>query len=253
MTKTDDYRQNLRTLEVWDEYPLQESGLPGPRGNLELAQVVADLGNRELFIRYLAFTADLAPTNSPYEFLAFCGAVGLGRLIAEGDLSHLPHLRLLAVNPRWRMRESVAMALQRVGDANMDFLLGEMDQWALGNALEQRAAAAAVCEPQLLKKAEHTRYVLAILDKVTASILEHEDRKSEAFLTLRKGLGYCWSVAVAALPEEGKTQMEKWLVQTDRDIRWIMRENLKKNILIKMDRAWVEKWQKNLSQDVSLK
>jgi hypothetical protein len=253
MAKTDDYRKKLRTLEMWDEYLLQESGLPGPRGNLELAQVVADLGDRELFTRFLTFNADLAPTNSPYEFLAFCGAVGLGRLVAEGDVSHLPHLRLLANDSRWRMREAVATALQRVGDANMDLLLAEMDEWASGDTLEQRAAAAAVCEPRLLKKAEHTRSVLAILDKITSSILEHEDRKSETLLTLRSGLGYCWSVAVAALPEEGKTQMEKWLVHKDQDIRWIMRENLKKNRLIKMDLDWVEKWQKNLSQDVSLK
>ena len=44
MSKTEDYRKKLRELESWDEYLLQESGLPGPRGNLELAQVVADEG-----------------------------------------------------------------------------------------------------------------------------------------------------------------------------------------------------------------
>jgi hypothetical protein len=64
---------------------LKESGLPGLRGNIELAQVVADEGNLALFQRYLTFTAEEAPTNSPYEFLAFCGTVGLGRILAEGD------------------------------------------------------------------------------------------------------------------------------------------------------------------------
>ena len=33
--------------------------------------------------------------------------------------------------------------------------------------------------------------------------------------------------------------MEKWLASPDPDIRWIMRENLKKNRLVKMDAAWV--------------
>jgi hypothetical protein len=46
-------------------------------------------------------------------------------------------------------------------------------------------------------------------------------------------------VAVVALPDAGKPLMEKWLASPDPDIRWIMRENLKKNRLVKMDAAWV--------------
>ena len=79
MSKSDAYRTKLGTLSHWDAYLLKELGLPGPRGNIELAQVVADEGRPELFHRYLTYTADRAPTNSPYEFLAFCGVVGLGR------------------------------------------------------------------------------------------------------------------------------------------------------------------------------
>ena len=146
---------------------LQESGLPGPRGNLELAQVVADEGDAPLFERYLAYTADLAPTNSPYEFLAFCGVVGLGRLLAEGQSNRLETIRQCASDRRWRMREGVAMALQRLGDANMDLLVQEMQSWSTGNPLEQRAAAAALCEPRLLKHPAHAHAVLDILDRIT--------------------------------------------------------------------------------------
>ena len=96
MTKADDYRTKLCALDNWDSYLLKESGLPGPRGNIELAQVVADEGNRQLFQRYIVYTADKAPVNSPYEFLAFCGIVGLGRLIAEGDSDLLKTLRRYA-------------------------------------------------------------------------------------------------------------------------------------------------------------
>ena len=53
-------------------------------------------------------------------------------------------------------------------------------------------------------------------------------------------MGYCWSVAVAALPKAGQPAMEKWLASPNPDIRWMMKENLKKNRLIKMDAAWVE-------------
>jgi hypothetical protein len=52
-------------------------------------------------------------------------------------------------------------------------------------------------------------------------------------------MGYCWHVAVAALPDEGKPATEKWLASQNTDIRWIMKENLKKNRLAKMDAAWV--------------
>ena len=237
---TDDYRKKLRQLENWDAYLLQESGLPGPRGNLELAQVVADEGNAQLFERYLTYNADLAPTNSPYEFLAFCGVVGLGRLLADGRTSYLETIRQCASDRRWRMREGVAMALQRLGDVNMDLLVQEMQPWSIGNPLEQRAAAAALCEPRLLKHAAHAHAVLDILDEITASVRQIQDRKNDNFLALRKGLGYCWSVAVVASPEDGKKLMEKWLADPDKDVRWIMHENLKKNRLVRLDADWVQ-------------
>ncbi|MCI0476819.1 MAG: hypothetical protein L0Y55_11270, partial [Anaerolineales bacterium] len=68
MTKTELYREKLRTLKDWDAFLLKESGLPGPRGNIELAQAVADEGDAALYTRYLTFDAARAPTNSPYEF-----------------------------------------------------------------------------------------------------------------------------------------------------------------------------------------
>jgi hypothetical protein len=243
MTKRDDYRAALRALDDWDAYLLQESGLPGPRGNLELAQAVADEGDLARFQHYLAYFMDLAPVNSPYEFLAFCGALGLGRLLAEGDRQHLVTLRRCAVDPRWRMREAVAMALQRLGDADMPALVAEAQEWSEGNLLEQRAAAAALCEPRLLLDPVHARATLHILDAITGSILRVENRRDTDFLALRKGLGYCWSVAVAALPEDGKPLMDGWLRSADKDIRWIMQENLKKNRLRRIDSTWVDAWQ----------
>jgi hypothetical protein len=84
----------------------------------------------------------------------------------------------------------------------------------------------------------HARGLL-ILDRITASILEQPNRRAENFRILRQGLGYCWSVAAVSDPEDGKALMEKWLLDTDPDIQWIMRENLKKNRLVRMDADWV--------------
>lgn len=240
--KTETYRQTLHTLRNWDQFLLKESGLPGPRANLELMQVVADEGTLDLFQRYLTYTPDRASTNSPEVFLAVCGVVGLGRLLAEGDLDQLAVLRECANDPRWRMREGVAMALQRWGDVDMPALLKAMADWVKGSLLERRAAAAAVCEPRLLKDPKHAKRVLKLLDTITTSIVRESDRKAEDFKTLRQALGYCWSVAVVALPAEGKPAMEKWLGNPDADVAWIMRENLKKNRLQRLDAKWVKEW-----------
>lgn len=250
MNKANEYRTRLRLFKNWDSYLLKNSGLPGPRGNIELAQVVADEGNLQLFQRYITYTADKAPVNSPYEFLAFCGVVGLGRLLARGKLEHLNILRPHASDPRWRVREAVAMALQRFGDADMKGLIEEMQNWSQGTLLEQRAAAAGLCEPRLLNHAEHAREVLQILDRITTSLEGIDNRRDQDFLTLRKGLGYCWSVAVVALPEEGKKLMEKWLIKSDKDIQWIMKTNLKKARLARIDSEWVNKWLIRINQKI---
>lgn len=109
-------------------------------------------------------------------------------------------LRLCASDRRWRIREAVAMALQRLGDVDMSALIQAMKTWSTGTPLEQRAAAAALCEPRLLGQPKHARAVLRILDKITASLSKVKDRKSEDYLTLRKGLSYCWSVAWNSSP-----------------------------------------------------
>jgi hypothetical protein len=244
MSKIDHYRQILRSLDDWDSFLMQESGLPGPRANLELAQAVADEGDLDRFQRYLAYDPLQAPTNSPQVFLAVCGVIGLGKLLAQGKYELFETLRRFAGDPRWRIREAVCLALQRLGAVDMDALLGEMQRWSWGSPLEQRAAAAALCEPKQLTRAGHTRAVLQILDEITQSFTMIEDRRDEAVRVLRKGLGYCWSVAVVALPDEGKALMEKWLASQDKDIHWIMKENLKKKRLSRMDAAWVEHWKR---------
>lgn len=240
--KIENYRQQLHALSDWDQFLLKESGLPGPRANLELVQAVADEGTLDLYQRYLTYTPDRASTNSPEVFLTVCGVVGLGRLLAEGDVDQLAVLRGCANDPRWRVREAVAMGLQRWGDADMAALLKAMSEWVKGTLLERRAAAAALCEPRLLKDPRHVKRVLKLLDTITTSLVREKDRKSEDFKTLRQALGYCWSVAIVALPSEGKSAMEKWLVNHDPDVAWIMRENLKKNRLTRMDARWVKEW-----------
>jgi len=138
LSKVDSYRQQLRQVGDWDSFLLAESRLPGPRGNIELARAVAEEGEARLFWRYLHWGVDRAPVNTPPEFLAFCGTLGLGRLLVDGDVKALTALRSQASDPRWRIREAVAMALQRWGEADLGPSGGD-------DALEQGRTPRATC------------------------------------------------------------------------------------------------------------
>jgi len=95
------------------------------------------------------------------------------------------------------------------------------------------------CEPRLLTSDNVPSSVLDILDDVTSSIMNLKDNETKAFRVLKKGLAYCWSIALVACPEKGKKPFEKWMGCRDKNVIWIMKENLQKNRLLKMDEAWV--------------
>jgi hypothetical protein len=237
-SKSDLYRRQLRGLSDWTSYLRANSGLPGPRGNLELAQAVAEEATPPQIEALLSVPREKAPENSRGVFLVFCGVAALGKRVAAGDHSQLRRLRAYASDPRWRVREAVAIALQYFGDADIRGLLREMRRWSTGGPYEQRAAAAALCEPRLLRDPIVAGEVLAILDAITRDIAA-KPAVSEASKTLRKSMGYCWSVAVAASPDAGKALMEKWMLSPSRDVRWLLKQNLSKNRLRQVDAAWV--------------
>jgi hypothetical protein len=124
----------------------------------------------------------------------------------------------------------------------MSRLLAEMEKWATEGPYLQRAAAAGLCEPSLLKEPEHVVRVLKVLDRITKSMAATSARKSEGFRVLRQTLAYSWSVAAAALPESGRPLMEKWLRSSDRDVAWAMQGNLAKARIGAMGPAWVARW-----------
>lgn len=241
MSRVEEYRAALRKLRRWEPYLLRASGLPGPRANLELAAAVAEEGDEQRLLGYAALDAQQAPFGGAEEFLAVCGVIGLGRLVAEGQRHYLAALRRHAADPRWRVREAVAIGLQRWGDADLPALLREMRAWAAGAPLEQRAAVAALCEPRLLRRRADAEAVLRLLDAITRRLLRATDRRGDDVRILRQALGYGWSVAVAACPEAGRARFERWCGVEDPDVRWIVRENLKKKRLERVDPAWVER------------
>lgn len=242
MSKVDEYRLVLRGSSDWDAYLLEHSGLPGPRGNIELGHAAAEEASPERIQEWLEWDSGRAPANTPEEFLAFCGVLGLGRLAAQGDRQAVQQLRHHASDDRWRTREAVAMAVQRMAAVDFDATRGIVGAWTAGGWLEQRAAAAGLCEPRLLTTPERTAAVLDVLDVSTHALAAAGagDRRDPDYRTLRQGLGYCWSVAVAADPVGGPARMASWIDTMDEDVQWVMRTNLSKKRLQRMDGAWVE-------------
>ncbi len=248
MSKADEYRRQLKSLGEWTPYLLKNSGLPGPRANLELAEAFADLANRQQVEALLGIPPAQAPENSAKLFLTFCGVTALGKLVARGEPEHLATLRTFAGDPRWRVREAVAIALQYVGDEDMRQLVQQMREWAAGNWFEKRAAAAARAEPRLLKDSASARSVLSILNRITKDVSVADSPRDQSFKVLCQSMGYSWSVAVAASPQHGKPLMEKWIASSNPEVRRIMSENLKKTRLARMDASWVERCTKKLQQ-----
>jgi hypothetical protein len=213
------YRAELRGLKDWEPYLKKHSGLPGPRANLELVQAVGDEADADR-LWHLSASTD--------EFLALCGTAGLGKVALMEPATVMTWLKELASDPRWRVREGVAIALQRIGRESMPRLIAEMHSWVGDGPYTERAAAAGLCEPALLRENAHAVEVLEILDRITSSLASSGDRRSAGFKVLRQALGYCWSVAAAAAPENARTYFEKWLQSSDKDVSWVMKSNLGK-------------------------
>ncbi len=240
MSRREQEEAGFRAAPDREAYLRAHSGLPGPRGNLELIAVASAVSDRADLERWAALDAAIAPENTPDVFLACVGIVGLGRLVAAGDRSLLPALRRSGNDPRWRAREAVAMGLQAWGDLDPEALVDEMERWTGGSALEGRAAMAALCEPRLLRDRTMVARTLAILDRLTELVRDATDPAATDVRVLRQALGYGWSVAVAADIAIGLPALERWLSDPDPNVRWMISQNLGKARLVKLAPAWVD-------------
>ena len=183
-------------------------------------------GHEAQFRRWAGLGPDVAPENTPGCFLAFCGVVGLGAIMARGrvgarlpgmmprrgrptpsgtirargnpaptDVAH-PRVRPALAHPRGG-GDGVA-ALGRGGHgrpAGRDDGLG--GRQPIGAARGRRGAVRAAPVDACGARGRRPR------DPGRDHGVHPADHRpqGDAFKTLRQGLGYCWSVAVAALPE----------------------------------------------------
>jgi hypothetical protein len=227
-------------------YLADNSRLPGPRGNLELATAFAntmiDSAERSAWYRVLvgwaAAPADAVPANDPREFLPFCALLALGAEFGDAneptraEIAAL--LRAAAGNGRWRTREAVAMGMQRIGESGPPALRALVERWMEGaTLLEQRAIVAALAHPPILGDRSTVLLSLEVSRRFALGIrsLTPAARRTEEFRVLSKGLEYALSVFVAASPSDGFALLGELVAVDDGDVQRIVWSNLGKSRL----------------------
>jgi hypothetical protein len=251
-----------RALATGDDGPLRASlvagsGLPGPRLNLRLVssfagavgEVVRDavlraspdssdslLTLEALLDGWAALDAAAAPSDRPEVILPCAAVAAYGEVAAVrpdwwGD--EVAKLRRAAADDRWRVREVVAAALQRLLDADWDRAVSELVRWtADGDPLVVRAAAAAVAEPPLLAGRPSRAAAAEGVQRRAVEALRRcpgEARRTQRVRVLRQALGFTVGVVVAATGDFAL--LRDMAASGDPDLRWAVRENLKKGRL----------------------
>lgn len=228
-------------------YLTGESRLPGPRMNLAVVGAFADAVGavvtapdppverlEALLDGWAALPAAAAPTNDPREILPAAAVLAYGQVaVVRPDwwVDETAKLRRAAADSRWRMRELVATAVQRMLAADWARTLALLTDWAADpDPLVVRAAAAAVAEPPLLRDAARGADALAIQAAAVAALAGRPAgvRSTGPARVLRQALGYTLSVAAAATPDAGFRLLADLATRPDPDLRWIVRANLKK-------------------------
>lgn len=236
-----------RFLEL-ESLLISKSNLPGPRGNLGLADAFADcfetteVGNElwNLLQGWLELPIDVAPTNHPKEFLPFCATLALGAYYFHANEIRRKEIVSLFKramgDSRWRMREAVAMGFQRIGETDFAVVKGLFDSWlADSNCLEKRAIVATLAHPPMLKENQNVLYCLDITEQILNWVIFNgkESCSPEDFKVLSKGLEYSISVFVAQEPEMGFALLKKFAAIEDKRIKKIVKSNLGKARLTK--------------------
>lgn len=239
------------TQQEIEGFLLQNSNLPGPRGNLELARAFATTcaaeqlpqGLWELLWSWVgeAMTEMFQPPER--EYLPFCALEALGMHYAyatpERQLAIVAALRRCANAPAWRVRESVAIGMQHLAEWNYGQATELLQHWLDGQAtlLEARAVAAALAHPPVLTEPDRVAVALSMMQQIMLIMRTSKERKSDQFRVLRQAMEYALSVVVAADPSPGFILLNSLALDDDPDVQRVVRKNLEKKRLLRHGEA----------------
>lgn len=274
MANTDELRREVRPfvedlisggkIRTLANYLTVNSNLPGNQPNQRLASVLAEevAAHAEekgvqlwgALTSWAEMTPEQAPTGSPREYLPYCGAVCIGALAASAEkwrLTALDRLQGLARDPRVHVREGVIDGLRHI--LKSDFLLAadEFVAWIeSGNPYEMRAVGEAIAEPLLLIDETNAAAAMALHRALIDSYAQIPVawRGGEEYGALRETLSHSLSVAVAALPDQGFDDMQRWAALGDPDLDWLLVQNLTRSRLMNVYQVETESLLKQLQQ-----
>jgi len=126
------------------------------------------------------------------------------------------------------------MGLQLIGEQDLAAMKEIVEQWMQnGDWLVLRAVAAGLAHPPILKDPGAALYAVETAGALVKAFsrADAKERKAESFRVLRQGLGYSLSVFAAASPGAGFALLRTCAAVRDPDLRWVVRENLKKKRL----------------------
>lgn len=254
MGKREEYIVKLKPLisgssyEELEEMLISNSNLPGPRGNLELAYAFGDCFEAEqdnddalnLLWKWSIISESATPSDTPKEFIPFCAIQALAALFKSVDSKKKSEIvqlfKAAASDPRWRIREAIAIGFQRIAEKDFGEVKEIFDKWIdQATLLEKRAMIAALAHPPVLNAKGNVQFCLQLTERILDDLIYpgKELRKREEFRVLRQGLEYAISVFVSKLPDQGFEFMKKWAMEDDPDIKKIIKSNLGKSRLTK--------------------
>ena len=265
LTKKERHLQDLRKYSLSDEslksYLLQNSNLPGKRGNIELAFSFGDFieeiyaSEKSRCFQYcLDLISEYDENKNEYgneEFLPFCAIIALGR-IAKNNTNKQDEILVLlkgnAKDERWRIREAVAMALQDLLDVYPSKIIDELKKWiSEKNYLIHRAIVAGLAEPRFMKNEDIAKVSFEIHKHIIRIVEDEKDVKDKDFNVLVKGLCYTLSVIITGIQDDGFDYLEELANKKNPVVKKIVRENLKKNRLKLLNENKVSALQEKLS------
>lgn len=176
-----------KPADLYRQLELQ-SGLPGPRVNMNLGMAFAHdcarLGPRvdELTYAMANLPPDEARGASGKEFLSVCGVLGIGaRAMAAKEAAvrdrALALLEEKADDPRFRVRDAVPFALAMIGSMMKEELADRVEPW-MDRYFHAAAVIRALAEPMWLETFGYDDYYQPIILLNSAFMLAHEAPRS---------------------------------------------------------------------------
>jgi len=232
-------------FEGLSNYLIENSNLPGRMANLNLISTVADIFESNGEISKLWYSTlntwfDIKiDGNSPQTMLVLTALESFGSMYnhvsKKNQLLIEKKMKDSLNDERWRVREIVTESYKRIGLLSYKKLI-DLFENILSNKptpLEIRGILATVAHPELLVSKEQLDFSQKILELSFNYYLNFDNNKfsKEEKVVLKKGLSFAPSVIVSKNPHTGFLYFEGLIENNNKEIKIIIKTNLKKKRL----------------------